>query len=60
MDRGMKLRPAIAFQAAEHIAGHANTRLGFAIDARDFGVAARMLTLLGQDKVRLLTNSWRR
>lgn len=35
----------------------ANTRLGFAIDARDFGVAARMLTLLGQDSVRLLTNN---
>lgn len=35
----------------------ANTRLGFAIDARDFGVAARMLRLLGQDKVRLLTNN---
>ncbi|WP_294357684.1 GTP cyclohydrolase II [uncultured Sphingomonas sp.] len=35
----------------------ANTRLGFAIDARDFGVAARMLTLLGQGEVRLLTNN---
>ncbi len=35
----------------------ANTRLGFAIDARDFGVAARMLTLLSQDRVRLLTNN---
>ena len=35
----------------------ANTRLGFAIDARDFGVAARMLALLGQDEVRLLTNN---
>ncbi len=35
----------------------ANTRLGFAIDARDFGVAARMLTLLGQSAVRLLTNN---
>ena len=35
----------------------ANTRLGFAIDARDFSVAARMLTLLGQDKIRLLTNN---
>ncbi|PTQ13406.1 GTP cyclohydrolase II [Sphingomonas oleivorans] len=35
----------------------ANLRLGFAIDARDFGVAARMLTLLGQDRVRLLTNN---
>lgn len=35
----------------------ANTRLGFAVDARDFGVAARMLALLGQDRVRLLTNN---
>ena len=35
----------------------ANTRLGFAIDARDFSVAARMLSLLGQDKIRLLTNN---
>jgi GTP cyclohydrolase II len=35
----------------------ANTRLGFAIDARDFHVAARMLTLLGQDRIRLLTNN---
>src|SRR3546814_6804240 len=35
----------------------ANTRLGFAIDARDFAVAARMLTLLGQREIRLLTNN---
>ncbi len=35
----------------------ANLRLGFAVDARDFGVAARMLTLLGQDSIRLLTNN---
>jgi len=35
----------------------ANTRLGFAIDARDFGVAARMLSLLGIGQVRLLTNN---
>lgn len=35
----------------------ANTRLGFAADARDFAVAARMLRLLGQDRVRLLTNN---
>ena len=35
----------------------ANLRLGFAVDARDFGVAARMLALLGQDEVRLLTNN---
>ncbi|NML07320.1 GTP cyclohydrolase II [Sphingomonas sp. G-3-2-10] len=35
----------------------ANTRLGFAIDARNFAVAGRMLTLLGQRTVRLLTNN---
>ncbi|KQN86807.1 GTP cyclohydrolase [Sphingomonas sp. Leaf67] len=35
----------------------ANTRLGFAIDARDFGVAGRMLALLGQRQIRLLTNN---
>lgn len=35
----------------------ANLRLGFAIDSRDFGVAGRMLWLLGQSRVRLLTNN---
>lgn len=35
----------------------ANLRLGFAVDARDFGTAARMLGLLGIDAVRLLTNN---
>ncbi|AIT07380.1 GTP cyclohydrolase [Sphingomonas taxi] len=35
----------------------ANVRLGFAIDSRDFGVAARMLDLLGQRAVRLMTNN---
>ena len=35
----------------------ANVRLGFAVDARDFGMAARMLDLLGQRQVRLLTNN---
>ncbi len=35
----------------------ANLRLGFAVDARDFGVAARMLDLLGQRSIRLLTNN---
>ncbi len=35
----------------------ANVRLGFAIDERDFGVAAAMLRLLGQDRVSLMTNN---
>ncbi|MGE4321421.1 MAG: GTP cyclohydrolase II [Sphingobium sp.] len=35
----------------------ANVRLGFAIDARDFSVAARMLDLLAVPSVRLLTNN---
>jgi GTP cyclohydrolase II len=35
----------------------ANIRLGFAIDARDFSVAARMLDLLGVTQVKLLTNN---
>ncbi|HEX7741075.1 MAG TPA: GTP cyclohydrolase II [Sphingobium sp.] len=38
----------------------ANVRLGFAIDARDFSVAARMLDLLGIGQVRLLTNNPRK
>ena len=35
----------------------ANIRLGFAVDARDFAVAARMLELLGVRNLRLLTNN---
>jgi len=35
----------------------ANTRLGFAVDSRNFAVAGRMLELLGQRSVRLLTNN---
>ena len=35
----------------------ANTRLGFAVDSRNFAVAARMLALLGQKQVKLLTNN---
>jgi GTP cyclohydrolase II len=38
----------------------ANLRLGFGDDERDFGVAAAMLRLLGQDEVRLLTNNPRK
>jgi GTP cyclohydrolase II len=35
----------------------ANQRLGFAIDARDFSIAARMLELLNIDQVKLMTNN---
>ncbi len=35
----------------------ANTRLGFAVDARDFSIAARMLKLLSVSKLKLLTNN---
>lgn len=35
----------------------ANLRLGFAVDSRNFAIAGRMLALLGQDRVRLLTNN---
>ncbi len=38
----------------------ANLRLGFGDDERHFGVAARMLRLLGQEEVRLLTNNPRK
>jgi GTP cyclohydrolase II len=51
-----KLR-AYALQDQGYDTVDANVRLGFAVDARDFGVAARMLVLLGQDRVRLLTNN---
>jgi GTP cyclohydrolase II len=35
----------------------ANIRLGFRVDARDFRIAARMLELIGQRRIRLLTNN---
>ncbi|SFS04807.1 GTP cyclohydrolase II [Sphingomonas jatrophae] len=51
-----KLR-AYALQDQGYDTVDANTRLGFAVDARDFKVAARMLALLGQREVRLMTNN---
>ncbi|SMF63612.1 GTP cyclohydrolase II [Allosphingosinicella indica] len=38
----------------------ANLRLGFGDDERDFSVAAAMLGLLGQNRIRLLTNNPRK
>ncbi len=35
----------------------ANSRLGLPVEARDFATAARMLDLLGVDRLRLLTNN---
>ena len=35
----------------------ANTRLGFPVEARDFGIAAQMLDLLGIGTVKLMTNN---
>lgn len=35
----------------------ANLRLGFAVDERDFAIAARMLHLMGQARIKLLTNN---
>ncbi|HTI31591.1 MAG TPA: GTP cyclohydrolase II [Sphingomonas sp.] len=35
----------------------ANLRLGLPVDARGYAIAAKMLALLGQDSVRLLTNN---
>ena len=51
-----KLR-AYALQDQGYDTVDANLRLGFGVDERDFRVAARMLALLGQFKVRLMTNN---
>lgn len=51
-----KLR-AYALQDQGYDTVDANVRLGFQVDARDFRVAARMLALLSQERVRLLTNN---
>ena len=54
-----KLR-AYALQDQGYDTVDANHRLGFADDERSFLVAARMLALLGQQEVRLLTNNPRK
>ncbi len=51
-----KLR-AYALQDQGYDTVDANTRLGFAVDARNFGIAARMLDLLGVKELKLLTNN---
>lgn len=54
-----KLR-AYALQDQGFDTVEANLRLGYGDDERSFGVAAAMLKLLSQDKVRLLTNNPRK
>lgn len=54
-----KLR-AYALQDQGYDTVDANLRLGFGDDERDFSVAASMLKLLSQKKVRLLTNNPRK
>lgn len=51
-----KLR-AYALQDQGFDTVEANIRLGFPVEARDFGIAARMLALLGRTRIRLMTNN---
>ena len=51
-----KLR-AYALQDQGYDTVDANTRLGFAVDARDFSIAAKMLKLLRLNEVALMTNN---
>lgn len=53
---GNKIR-AYALQEAGQDTAEANEHLGFAVDARDFGIARAMLKLLGVSSIRLLTNN---